>query len=262
MRSPIHRLYLSACLAASGSCWAAAAELPAQTISLRVTVDAAGKVQSAQPSDRSTAAGMSQAASGFARKLTLAPARKDGVAVASETSLSLTVAIESRADGRFGVRLTRAINGPGVLTVGKMAPPHYVHGNENGALVVVGIALRADGTPDMGTLATEHMELRVPSKFAEARYLDSIATSLRGSRFELDKVDGASIPVHVSVSYRFGGGPGKLKVVEYEEMRGHVLPEDVEVPFWNAVSLVPGVELARIDYQAPAKMDAAAETPP
>lgn len=236
----------------------AAAPAPAQktrveTVSLRVTVDAAGKVQTSRPSDPQTAAGLLAVAESFARKLTFTPARKQGVAVPGETTLTLVIALEPRPDGQYGTQLRRATNGPGVLEVGKTVAPRYQQGKENGALVGIAVSLLADGSTDMGTLATERMELRVPSAFAEARYMDAIRTSLRGTRFELDKVDGVAIPERVSVAYRFGGGPIKPKPNEEERPGNPRLPEDVEVPALTAVSSVPGIELAKVDYSAPAK---------
>lgn len=228
-------------------------KLPAQMLGLRVTVDATGKVQSSRPIDPQAAPGLNQAAAEIARKLSFTPARKNGVAVASETSLTLTLALEPRGDGQFGLQLRRAINGPGVLTVGKMVPPRYQQGKEKGALVVVGVDLRADGSVDLDTLKAERMELRVPSSFAEARYLDAIKTSLRGSRFELDKIDGVVVPAHVSVPYRFGGGPTKPKRGEEESRGGDNKLSEMELPSWNALSTVPGIDLARIDFRAPAQ---------
>lgn len=246
-------------LAAASACQslATAAEPADKTrverVSLHVTVDAAGKVQTATPSDPQTAPGLLAVADAFARKLTFSPARKQGVAVGGETTLSLVLSLEPLADGQYRPHLKRASNGPGVLEVGKTVAPKYQQGKENGALVAVAVSLRADGTPDMDTLATERMELRVPSAFAEARYLDAIKMSLRGSKFELDKVDGVAIPERVSVAYRFGGGPAKLKPKEEERRTGSKqLPEDVDLPSLNAVSSVPGIELAKVDYTAPA----------
>jgi len=244
--------------AAASACQSlAAAPEPAakprvEIVSLRVTVDAAGKVQTATPSDPKTAPALVAAADAFARKLTFSPARKQGAAVSAETTLTLVLSLEPRADGQYGLHLKRATNGPGVLEVGKTVAPKYQQGKENDALVAVGVSLRADGTPDMSTLATERMELRVPSAFAEARYLDSIKVSLRGTKFDLDKVDGVGIPERVSVAYRFGGGPTKPKPNEEERRSGSKLPEDVDVPSLNAVSSVPGIELAKVDYTAPA----------
>jgi TonB family protein len=227
---------------------------PPQTIGLRVTVDDHGKVQSAQPSDPQAVPALNRAAEEIARKLVFTPARKNGVAVTSETTLTLTLTLqlEKRGDGQFGLQLKRAYNGPGVLAVGKMVPPKYQQGREGGALVVVGVMAGADGAPDVGTISTERMELRVPSKFAEARYLDAVSTSLHGTRFELDKVDGVTIPSHLSVPYIFGGGPVKPKPGEDDRHRETRIPESMEMPALRAVSNQPGIELAKIDYHAPA----------
>jgi hypothetical protein len=223
-----------------------------ESVSLHVTVDAQGKVQTAKPSDPKLAPALNSAGEAFARKLTFTPARKQGVAVSGETTLTLTFALERRADGQYGLQLKRATNGPGVLKVGKTTPPKYQQGKENGALVVVAVSLLADGTPDMDTMTVERMELRVPSSFAEARYVDAIKTSLRGTQFELEKVDGVAVTARVSAPYRFGGGPAKPKPSEDERKDAKAPMKGIEDLSMNAVSTVPGVELAKIDYRAPA----------
>ena len=230
---------------------AAAAPRP-QLIGLRVSVDAAGKVQTATPIDPSLLPALNSAAGEIARKLTFSPARKDGRAVASETTLSLTLALEPKANGQYGLALRRAQNGPTLLAIGKSIPPRYQQGKENGALVVVGANLRADGSLDMDSLKTERMELRVPSKFAEARYLDVVKNSLQGSRFQLDKVDGVEIPSRLSIPFRFGGGPAKPKPGE-EPRRGAAPPQEADLPALSAVSSIPGVELPQIRYEAPVR---------
>ena len=142
-------------------------------------MDAAGKVQSSQPLDTAALPAFNQAAAEVARKLVFAPARKNGLPVASEAGLSLTLALEPRPDGQCSLQLKRAQNGPRVAAMGKPIPSRYAHGGDNGAYVVVGANLRADGSVDLDSLKTERMELRSPSKFAEARYLETITSTLR-----------------------------------------------------------------------------------
>lgn len=256
MSLPSRFLVLVVGIAAATPCLAAdpaPIEIPrSQTIGLRVTVDAAGKVQTAKPVDPKIGPGLNNAAEAFARKLTFSPARKNGVAVPAETTMTLVLSLEPRPDGQYGLHLKRAVNGPGVLEIGKMEAPKYQQGPDYGALVVVGVSLLADGRADMKTLTTERMELRAPSAFAGARYLDVIRVSLRGSRFELDKVDGIAIPEHISAPYLFGGGPTKPKPGDDERDADRRLAEEMELPSLNAVSLVPGIELAKIDYREPA----------
>jgi hypothetical protein len=112
----------------------------------------------------------------------------------------------------------------------------------------VAVTIGADGVPDMGTLATERMQLRVPSKFAEARYLDAIGVSLHGSRFEPDQVDGAPVASRVSLPYQFGGGAAKGRRGEQDDEKP--LAADGDMPVMHAVSAVPGIELASIDIKA------------
>lgn len=223
-----------------------------QSISLRVVVDASGKVQSATPIDSTVLPALNQAAGEVARKLTFTPARKDGRAVTSETTLSVTLALEPKAGGQFGLQLKRAQNGPTLLAIGKSVPPRYQQGKENGALVVLGADLRADGSIDMETLKTERMELRVPSSFAEERYLEAATNSLKGSRFQLEKVDGVEIPARLSIPFRFGGGPTKPNPAEVAR-RGKAPAPEASLPALDAVSSIAGVELPRIRYEAPAK---------
>lgn len=245
-------LVLSPAAATAGADAGAAAPPRPQLVGLRVSVDAAGKVQSATPIDPAVLPALNSAAGEIARKLTFTPARKDGRAVASETTLSVTLALEPKANGQYGLVLRRAHNGPTLLAIGKSIPPRYQQGKENGALVVVGANLRADGSLDMDSLKTERMELRVPSTFAEARYLDVVKNSLQGSRFQLDKVDGVEIPSRLSIPFRFGGGPTKPKPGD-EPRRGAAPPREDDLPALSAVSSIPGVELPQIRYEAPAR---------
>ena len=97
-----------------GLCLAAApadGRMPPQVIALRVTVDAAGKVQTSTPSNPQAIPALNHAAEEISRKLTFAPAKKNGVAVPSETTLSLTLALEPRADGQFGLQLQPMLRG-------------------------------------------------------------------------------------------------------------------------------------------------------
>ena len=105
---------------------------PPQTVVLHVAVDAGGHVVSAESVDPQAVPGLVSAARGYAQKLVLSPARKDGVAVASETNLSLVLAVEPVGEGKFALRLKRAVSIPGVLTVGRMDVPKY-QGRRGGA---------------------------------------------------------------------------------------------------------------------------------
>ena len=177
-----------------------------QTILLRVQVDAAGKVQSAQPlPDPNAVEALNRVAVDLARKLPFSPAKKDGAAVASETTLYLKLVMEPKAGGQFGIRLAQASNGPHVVQMGRLHLPEN-KGLRGRVLVVVGVPLRADGSPDVDKLKTEKVEMKEASSFAEARYVATIVASLRESRFELDKVAGAVVPTRASLPYQLGGG--------------------------------------------------------
>lgn len=256
MKSRIRLLLLAAALGAGGNfvqaadAPASAGPTPPQMIALKVSVDATGKVVAAKPSDAQAAAGLNRVAEEYARKLVFTPARKGGKAVSSETHLTLAIALEPVGEGRFAPRLKRAFNGPGLLHMGKIEPPKY-QGRQGGALVVVAVNVGADGAPDPATQTTERMELREPNKFAEARYLDAVTISVRGSRFELDKVDGQAVPSRLSLPYQFGGGPAKRP--EGEKKRG-AKPPSIDLssmPVMTAVSAVSDIELAKLDYKAP-----------
>lgn len=224
---------------------------PPQAVALKVGVDAAGRVQTSSSLGSQAAPAILQAAESFARKLAFTPARKGGVAVPSETYLNLVIAVEPDSDGKFALKLRRAANGPGVATLGKLEPPRKL-GRRSGATIVVSVDVDAQGAPDMDSFKVESMELREASSFAEARYLDAIRHSVRHSRFEPEKVDGAAVPSRVSLPYRFGRGGGKPKPGEDEGRRGTPpAPVDpTDQPTMRGVSLQPGIELPRIDYRA------------
>ena len=213
----------------------------------RVAVGADGKVTSAKPFD--PAAPMADIGQGFATRLVFTPAQKDGRAVPSTTCATLHVSAEPKPDKAYGVRLLRAINAPCLLDVGSALPPRVNRG-ENGGRIVLGANLRADGRVDPDSITVESAELRVPQPNTQARYEAHARLTLRGSRFELDTVDGAPVTVHVSAPFEYGGGPGKRKPGE-ERKRGEP-PETPKLPSWNATSTVPGVQVPKIDFSAPA----------
>lgn len=236
----------------------AATDLPREkTIALRVQVDAAGKVTSHQVVDPQALEVLTRTAVEVSRKISFSPARKNGVPVASETTLYVSLLMEPQGEGRFGLKIKAITNGPQVIKMGKLAtPPSYQQRGDRGALLVVGVSLAADGSPDMATLKQERAELRVESGFAEARYLDAIENSVRGSRFLVDKVDGASVPTHVSLPYRFGGGAGRRG--GRGEDKEQQAPSDGSELDWKQRAETPGIELPKVIFVAPpaAKKDA------
>ena len=258
MKLQLRTLFLGAALGAgahsalAADAPAAATPMPPQMIALQVSVDAAGKVVSIKPADAQVVPGLNRVAEEFARKLVFTPARKGGKAVPSETTLTVVLVLEPVGEGRFAPKLKRAFNGPRLVQMGKAEPPKY-QGRKGGALVVVAVNVGADGAPDPASQTTERMELREPNKFAEARYLDAVSISVRGSRYEVDKVDGVAVPSRVSLPYQFGGGPGKPEDGEDEGKRGAKPPAmDVgAMPMMTAVSAVPGIDLPKLDYKAP-----------
>ena len=234
-----------AAVGASASAAAAptAAKPRGEVVALRVDVGPDGHVLSSRPLDTSLA--LNAIAQQYATKLVLAPAHKDGRAVASSTCLTLALVAEPRPDGSFGLQLKRAINGPCVVVVGKTTPPRVAR--EQGGLIVLGAKLRDDGSVDAASITTEKSELRVPSMFDQARYVEAATKALRASRFQLDEVDGKPVPAHVSAPFRFGGGPVKPKRGD-DKARGGPPPAKDPMPSWNATSLVTGVDLPSIDY--------------
>ena len=226
---------------------------PPQVVVLKVGVDANGKVTTSSPVDPAVAPAMLQAAEGYARKLVFTPARKDGAAVPSETNLSLVMAVEPAGEGKFALRLRRATNGPGVVTVGKMEVPKY-QGRRGGATIVVSVEVDAQGKPAMDSFKPESVALRDQNSFAEARYLDAIRSSVRHSVFAPETVAGSPVASRISLPYRFGMGGAKPKPGEDEGGRGKKpTPADPsEQPTMGAVSTQPNVELPKIDFKAPA----------
>lgn len=225
-----------------------------KTISLRVQLDAAGKVQSAQPlPDPEAVEALTRIAVGLAPKLPFTPAKKDGVAVASETTLYLKLVMEPKADGQFGVRLAQASNGPHVVKMGRLRPPEN-KGLRGSALVVVSLVLRADGTPDMSGIKTEKVEMSGASAFAEARYMDTIVASLNDSRFELDKVGGVAVPTRVSLPYQFGGSRNRDSYRDRGRKELGQAEEKTDVgsttPSIQESSEQPGVELPKVVFAA------------
>ena len=221
-----------------------------QTILLRVQVDAAGKVQSAQPlPDPNAVEALNRVAVDLARKLPFAPAKKDGAAVASETTLYLKLAMEPKAGGQFGIRLAQASNGPHVVQMGRLHLPEN-KGLRGPVRVVVNVPLRADGAPDVDGIKTEKVEMKEASSFAEARYMAAIVASLRESRFELDKVGGAAVPTRASLPYQFGGG-GRGRRGGGEKADKEANSGSSSVLGVTGVSEQAGVELPKVIFVAP-----------
>jgi hypothetical protein len=246
-RASFARARLSAVLLALlGAASAQSADAPkGETLSLRVDLDAAGRVVASSPLD--PAAALNAAAQAYAAKLVFSPAKKNGVGVPSKTCVIMRLEVDPRPDGRFGLKLRRAINGPCVLDVGKPDPPKVPR--DQGGMAVAGADVRADGTVDADRIKIESMEMSVPSSFAEARYADFIHKSLRGSRFEVDTVGGAKIPTHVSMPYRFGRGAKKPPTGESRAEREQAMRAAAgDLQSVNATSLQAGVELAKIDF--------------
>lgn len=250
MDSRMHVYPMSCALLVAASAAAAAPPAPPtardEVIVYRVAVGADGKVTSARPFD--PAAPMADIGQGFASRLVFTPAQKDGRAAPSTTCATLHIRAEPKPDNTYGVRLLRAVNAPCLLDVGSALPPRVNRG-ENGGRIILGANLRTDGRVDPDSIALESAELRVPQPNTQARYEDHARLTLRGSRFELDTVDGAPVTVHVSAPFEYGGGPGKRKPGE-ERKRG-APPETPKLPSWNATSTVPGVQVPKIDFTAP-----------
>jgi hypothetical protein len=168
--------------------------------------------------------------------------------VPSETTLTLVLALVPRGEG-FGIALRRAQNGPSVKQMGKTNPPRV--GRDNGGLVMVSVDLDAEGNPEMGSFKVEKVELRVPSSFAEQRFVDAAKNSLKATQFQLDKVDGIETPARISVPFQFNGGAAKPRQGE-EELKPEQVARDA-LPSLTEVSKIPDIELPKIEYSAPAQ---------
>lgn len=226
---------------------------PPQTIVLKVGVDAAGKVQTTASLDPQAVPAYLQAAEGYARRLVFTPAKKGGAAAPSETYLSLVIAAEPVGEGKYGLKLLRANNGPGVASLGKMVVPKYQPRGGN-ATIVVSVEVDAQGKPNMDSFKPESVQLRDPNSFAEARYLDAIRNSVKHSVFVPDKVAGAPVPSRITLPFRFGMGGDKPAKGDEEGGRGKTPKafDPSNQPTMQGTSVQPDVELPKIDYKAPA----------
>jgi hypothetical protein len=237
---------------AAAAAAAAAHAPPPQNVLLRVQVGADGKVQGTPKSlDPNTLPVLVQSAQQVAGKLAFTPATKNGRAVASETTLVVTLGFEAKESGGYGISVLRALNGPSVVELGRAQPPKVPR--SNGGLVVVGADLRADGTVDADTFQVEKAELRVPSEFDQAQYEKAARISLKDTRFMLDKVDGIETPSRISVAFMFNGGAAKRSVSNEAENREKDKEARETPPALTAVSRIDGVTLPKIDYTAPEK---------
>lgn len=197
----------------------ATAAPPVQRVLLRVKLDAAGRLQASTPLDASNPPALIKAGEEIARKLSFTPARKDGRAVPSETSLMLTLAFVPRANGTYGISLAAAQNGPSITELGKQGGSFGV---ERSGRVSVGVDLLADGSTDMKSFKG--------APGADERLVDSARKLLAGTRFLLDTVDGISIPARIGFEIDFGSG---------------------EPPAVTPVSKIEGIEFPRVAFRKP-----------
>jgi hypothetical protein len=226
-----------------------------QMVFLRVQVGPDGKIGSSNSLDPNTAPVLVQTAQQVLAKVNFAPATKDGRAVASETSLVMTLAFVPQ-NGGFGVTLKRAQNGPNALQVGAFQQPK-VNRRENGGVITVSADLRADGTVDMETYKVDKAELRVPATFAQEQFEKAARFAMKGAKFQLDKVDGVEIPSRVTVPFTFNGGAMKPTRGERGDDEEQDEGKDKDGakrpprPLISATSLIEGVVLPKYDYTAP-----------
>ena len=128
------------------------------------------------------------------------PARRDGRAVAGETTLYLRLSLEPDG-GEVLVRVAKASTGPRYES---MVPPIYPQAALRGrsqAIVMATVELRADGTPG------EIQPRMVAGKRAEKAFVESTRRAIARWRFVPERVDGVPVPtqVQVPVHYRIGG---------------------------------------------------------
>jgi hypothetical protein len=226
-----------------------------QMVFLRVQVGPDGKIVSSTSLDPNAAPVLVKTAQQLADKLVFAPASKEGRAVASETTLVMTLAFALK-DGGFAVTLKRAQNGPNALAVGSFQQPK-VNPRENGGVITVSADLRADGSVDMETFKVDKAELRVPASFAQEQFEKSARAAMKGARFQLDKVDGIEVPSRVSVPFSFNGGAAKRKPgeddleIEHGEHAAKGKGERPPTPLISATSRIEGIVLPKLDYTAP-----------
>lgn len=251
----LQRIFFGLAFALAAGTAPAATPAPApqeHVIGLRVSIDATGKVISAQPSDPAAIPALNQAATEIARKLPFDPATRDGVAAPSETSLLLLLALEPKGNGQFGIRLKRAVSGPDRSKSAPLIPPTYQQRGDRSALIVVIADLRADGSVDPDSIKAQSTELKVKSSFAEARYLDAISSSLRESKFVLDKVAGVDVPSRLTLPYKFGAGGERRRMDEDDgDKKGDDAATKAPAPEMHAESLVPGVTLPKVRFTPP-----------
>jgi TonB family protein len=235
---------------------------PPQRLLLRVTVNASGRVTSAQSLDPRTPNALVRAADEIASKLQFTPATKNGAPIASETSLSMTLGMVPKSTGGFALSLLRAQNGPSIVEAHTETPNVS---REVGGIVVVGVDLLPGGVTDMKTFKHESTQLRTPSSFGEQRFIEAARKSLKDARFMLDKVDGIEVPSRISVPFQFNGGMRKPVRGDDEEGSGYGgastrqrgkdkdagAPEDANAPSLTAVSRIEGITLPKIDFRAP-----------
>jgi hypothetical protein len=196
---------------------AAEAAPPPRVVMLRVKLDEQGKVLDSKSIDATAVPALVQAGSEIARKLTFAPAQKQGRPVGSETNLMLVLAFTPRAAGGYGLSLSRAQNGPSITARKSQGTFGGIHSGH----VVVGVDLQPDGSVDMASFAAADAS-------QDAKLVKAAHDGLVGAVFQLDAVDAINTPARITLDFDFASS---------------------EPPMLTAVSKIEGVVLPRVDYK-------------
>lgn len=216
-------------------------------VSLRVAVSAAGELVSVKPSDTSLPEALNRGAAELAHKLRFSPARFDGRAVSSETTLHLTLRLSPTPRGDYTVSLVDAQNGP--LYSLLKAPRYPLEQDRRGisAAVLAVISVDENGKPDLSALKFDDVRVSSGDGRSKQAFKLAVQESLRNTRFEMDLVDGKPMAYVARVPYSFCSGSTPdcdgFRTKEAPKIRlaalakGDAFPE---VAFAPALELPPG----------------------
>lgn len=207
-----------------------------KVIGFRVGVDANGQVRTALPTNAALPPEVNRAAAGLTRQLHFEPARVDGRAVASETTVSLTVRFLAQPGGGYRLALHAARQTLQGLDMPAPPYPATASAQDVGARVVTFLAVDAQGKVDMTHSRIESLTLTRPQPELERDFRDAVLQTVRHWRFGMDTVDGRPQPANVHLPTNFCLPDDRACIAELDaaapmhDLHDPAVPASVQLP--------------------------------
>ncbi|HMB56750.1 MAG TPA: hypothetical protein VKM35_06035 [Arenimonas sp.] len=225
----------------------AQADTPAieKVVQYRITVDASG--HAILPAKDDAAADISpailQAVREMAGKLAFTPATVNGKAVASETTLTMTVVFDKQADGSFRLRLKDADTGAAAKEAVAPLYPSTALRYDLSARILVQLDIAADGSIDPEKVQMLRTDISTVGHGMEAKFRNAVRDVLPQWHYATDVVDGHAMPALQLVPVTFCSKKPSCKFIDGLG--------DAAMPALPAAALPAGVVLAKVNFAHP-----------